>query len=99
MALEVRKETDTGDITRYIKLRDFSVNNEKKIVSFSLYGYKDKETRDNKKAPNYTKSYEVKYEDINYTTKEEPFGLIFKYVKNLKDDNGVLIFEGAIDLD
>lgn len=76
----------------YFKIRDISINNEKHLILFTVYGYASIEARKNKENAIYAKTYEVYYEDIGYTTKEDIFAILWKHVK------GFEMFEGYIDL-
>ena len=81
MALKVNIETDLGVNAEYIRIRDIFVNNDKKIVSFAVYAYATKEAREADKKSVYTENYEVFYDDIGYTTKEDVFELTYAYLK------------------
>ena len=76
----------------YFKIRDISINNEKHLILFTVYGYASIEARKNKKSAIYAQSYEVSYEDVGYTTKEDVFAILWEHVK------GFEMFKGYIDL-
>ena len=76
----------------YFKIRDISINNEKHLISFTVYGYASIEARKNKENAIYAKSYEVSYEDVEYTTKEDIFAILWEHVR------GFEMFKGYIDL-
>ena len=50
------------------------------------------EARQNKENAIYTKSYEVSYEEIGYTTKENIFDVLLDYIKEFE------MFKGTINL-
>lgn len=96
MAILSNVPTDYGVGATYFKIRDISINHEKYLVAFSVYGYTSIEARQNKENAIYIKPYEVSYEEIGYTTKENIFDVLWDYIKkiemfkgyaNLNEDN------------
>ena len=70
----------------------FKINKYKLKKAVKKYSYSSIEAIQNKENAIYTKSYEVSYEDVGYTTKEDIFAILWEHVKTFE------MFKGYIDL-